>query len=204
MRKEQWWMTPAKQTAAELPVILFATPAAWAGWLDEHGANAKGLWVRLGKKNSGIASIDYAQALEVALCYGWIDGQKRSYDEHSWLQKFTPRGPKSMWSKINRDKALALIEAGEMRPAGLAAVDAARQDGRWDAAYDSQSNATVPEDLQAALDANTAAAAFFATLNRTNRYAILLRIHQAKRTETRAKRIRDFVAMLERHEKIYP
>lgn len=197
-------MAKSKPPAAELSVILFATPADWVAWLDEHGADAPGLWVRLGKKNSGLTSIDYAQALEVALCYGWIDGLKRKYDDVSWIQKFTPRRAKSIWSKINREKAQALIARGQMQPAGLAAVEAAQADGRWDAAYDSQSNATVPEDFQAALDANPQAKAFFATLNSTNRYAILFRIHQAKRPATRTKRINDFMAMLEKHEKIYP
>jgi uncharacterized protein YdeI (YjbR/CyaY-like superfamily) len=149
-------------------------------------------------------SINYSEALDVALCYGWIDGQKKSYDETSWLQKFTPRGAKSMWSKINREKAQALIDSGQMKPAGLQAIEAAQKDGRWEAAYDSQSNATVPEDFQAALDANPEAKRFFSTLNSVNRYALLFRIHQAKKAETRSKRIHDFIAMLERNEKIYP
>ena len=140
----------------------------------------------------------------MALCYGWIDGQKKSYDDSSWLQKWTPRGAKSIWSKINRDKALKLIERGEMKPAGLAEVERARQDGRWEAAYDSHSTATVPSDFQAALDDNAEAGAFFASLNSTNRYAILFRIQTAKKAETRAKRIREFIAMLERHEKLHP
>lgn len=188
----------------DLPIMLFPTPEAWVAWLEEHGASVKGLWAQLAKKGSGIPSITYDQAVEGALCYGWIDGQKRAFDERTWLQKFTPRSPKSIWSKINREKAQALIERGQMRPAGLAAVEAAQQDGRWDAAYESQSNATVPEDLQIALDGNEEAKRFFATLNRANRYAILFRIHQAKRAETRAKRIADFVAMLARHEKLHP
>jgi uncharacterized protein YdeI (YjbR/CyaY-like superfamily) len=162
------------------------------------------VWVRLAKKGSPITSTDYQQTLEVALCYGWIDGQKKSYDETSWLQKFTPRRPKSIWSKINREKAQALIDNGQMKPAGMCAIEAAQQDGRWEAAYEPQSKATVPEDLQAALDANAKAKAFFETLNSANRYAILFRIHQTKKAETRAKRINDFIGMLERHEKIYP
>jgi uncharacterized protein YdeI (YjbR/CyaY-like superfamily) len=197
-------MESTKDKSKELPVILFETQAAWARWIEENQANSRGLWVRLGKKGSGIASIDYGEALEVALCYGWIDGQKKSYDERSWLQKFTPRGPKSIWSKINREKAQALIDSGEMQPAGLAAVERAQKDGRWDAAYDSQSNATVPDDFQAALDGNAEAKRFFATLNSVNRYAILFRIHQAKKAETRAKRIQEFIRMLEQGEKIYP
>lgn len=190
--------------AAELPTILFADQQAWTEWLDANHPNSPGLWLRLAKKDSGLSSVSYAEALDVALCYGWIDGQKRSGDEQTWLQKFTPRGKKSVWSKINVDKVAALIEQGRMRPAGQAAIDLARADGRWEAAYDSQKNASVPEDLQAALDASPAAAAFYATLNGTNRYAILFRVQTAKKPETRAKRIRDFIAMLERNEKLYP
>ncbi len=190
--------------AAELPTILFADQQAWAEWLDANHTSSPGLWLRLAKKGSGLASVSYAEALDVALCYGWIDGQKRPADAQTWLQKFTPRGKKSIWSKINRDKVEALIANGQMRPAGQAAIDLARADGRWEAAYDSQKNATIPDDLQAALDASPAAAAFFATLNSTNRYAILFRVQTAKKPETRAKRIRDLVAMLERNEKIYP
>ena len=187
-----------------LPTMLFATPEEWLAWLEANGAEAPGLWLQLAKKGSGLTSITYDQAVEGALCYGWIDGHKRAFDERTWLQKFTPRRPKSIWSKINREKAQRLMDAGQMRPAGLAAVQAAQQDGRWDAAYDSQSNATVPEDFQIALDGNEEAKRFFATLNSTNRYAILFRIHQAKRADTRAKRIADFVAMLARQEKFYP
>jgi uncharacterized protein YdeI (YjbR/CyaY-like superfamily) len=193
-----------KSKSEELPVILFETPDDWARWLEENHASARGLWLRLGKKGSGIRSTNYAEALEVALCYGWIDGQKKSDDEASWLQKFTPRGPKSIWSKINREKAQALIDRGQMKPAGLAAIESAQKDGRWEAAYDSQRNATVPDDFQAALDRSPEAQRFFATLNSANRYAILFRIHQAKKPETRAKRIQAFIGMLEQHEKIHP
>ncbi len=195
--------TSAEKANAELPVILFETPGDWAAWLEQQ-SNAKGLWLRLAKKGSGITSITYSEALDVALCHGWIDGQKKSYDESSWLQKFTPRGAKSIWSKINREKAQALIDSGQMKATGMRAVEAAQEDGRWEAAYDSQSKATVPEDFQAALDANEKAKSFFATLNSANRYALLFRIHQAKKAETRRKRISDFVAMLERQEKFYP
>jgi uncharacterized protein YdeI (YjbR/CyaY-like superfamily) len=197
-------MAPTNSTRNELPILLFETQDAWASWLEEHHSRAPGIWLRLAKKATGIASIDYGQALEVALCYGWIDGQKKGYDESSWLQKFTPRGAKSIWSKINREKAEQLIESGRMKPAGLAAIESAQRDGRWDAAYDSQRSAAVPDDLQAALDANPAAQAFFQTLNSVNRYAILFRIQTAKKPETRARRIEQFVAMLERHEKLYP
>jgi uncharacterized protein YdeI (YjbR/CyaY-like superfamily) len=148
--------------------------------------------------------VSYAEALDIALCYGWIDGQKKSYDESSWLQKWTPRGLKSIWSKVNREKIQQLTERGRMQPAGIAAVEAAKQDGRWDAAYDSPSQATVPDDFQAALDRHPQASAFFATLNSQNRYGILWRIQTAKKRETRAKRIQQFIELLERHETLYP
>jgi len=158
----------------------------------------------MAKKDSGIASVTHAEALEVALCYGWIDGQRKSEDERHFLQRFTPRTARSTWSKINRDKALKLIEEGRMQPAGLAEVERARADGRWEAAYDAQSVATVPPDLQAALDANPKAAAFFAKLDSRNRYAVLFRTQGAKKPETRARRIGQFVEMLAKGEKIYP
>ena len=196
-------MKTTPKTPAEIPVILFATPKDWEAWLKENQAESKGLWLRLAKKNSGIESVTYAEALDVALCYGWIDGQKKSYDEATFLQKFTPRGAKSIWSKINREKVEALIKARRMKPAGLNAVESAKQDGRWEAAYDSQSKATVPEDFQAALDQNEKAQAFFATLKSVNRYAILFRIQTARKAETREKRIRQFIEMLEKHETIH-
>jgi uncharacterized protein YdeI (YjbR/CyaY-like superfamily) len=176
----------------------------WAAWLDKNYATSPGVWLRLAKKASAIPSVSYDEALGVALCYGWIDGQKKSYDESSWLQKFTPRGVKSIWSKVNREKAQELIESGQMKPAGLEAVERAKQDGRWDAAYDSPGGASVPSDFQAELDRNAKAKAFFATLNSRNRYAILFRIQTAKKAETRAKRIQQFIRMLENHEKLYP
>ena len=191
-------------TRNDLPVVRFEGPQAWAAWLDEHHATSSGVWLQLAKKATGAASVTYDQALEVALCYGWIDGQKKSYDESSWLQKFTPRGAKSIWSKINREKAEKLIERGAMKPAGLAAVERAKQDGRWDVAYDSQSSASVPSDFQAALDQHEEAKAFFARLNSRNRYAILFRIQTAKKAETRAKRIEQFIRMLANHETLYP
>lgn len=195
--------TPTKPTA-ELPVILFATPKDWEIWLKANHAESNGIWLRLAKKDSGIESVNYAEALDVALCYGWIDGQKKSYDAATWLQKFTPRGAKSLWSKINREKVEALLKSKRMKAAGLKAIESAKQDGRWDAAYDSQSKATVPEDFQVALDQNTKAKAFFATLKSANRYAILFRIQTAKKAETREKRIRQFIEMLEKHETIHP
>jgi uncharacterized protein YdeI (YjbR/CyaY-like superfamily) len=162
------------------------------------------VWLKLAKAGTGIASVTYAEALEVALCHGWIDGQKGGFDDEFWLQRFTPRKPRSRWSRINRDKATALIERGEMEPAGLREVDAAKADGRWDAAYEGQRTATVPEDLQRALDANPAAAAFFSTLDGANRYAILYRVQDAKKPETRARRIDKYVAMLAAGEKLHP
>ena len=187
-----------------LPIIPFASQQAWEAWLEEHHLTSKGLWLKIAKKETGIGTVTYAEALESALCYGWIDGQKASLDDAFWLQRFTPRGPKSKWSKVNRAKALELINANRMKPAGLAAVEQAQRDGRWEAAYDSPSTAVVPEDLQRALDQHPEAAAFFATLNSANRYAMLYRIHDAKRPETRARRIEQFIAMLSRHEKLYP
>jgi uncharacterized protein YdeI (YjbR/CyaY-like superfamily) len=193
-----------KNTRNDLPVMLFEHQKDWEAWLDQNHAASSGLWLRLAKKASGLNSVSYAEAVEVALCYGWIDGQTKSYDESSWLQKFTPRGAKSIWSKINREKAQKLIESGQMKPAGLKAIEAAKQDGRWEAAYDSPSRAIVPSDFQAELDKNAQAKAFFATLNSTNRYAILHRIQTAKKAETRTKRIEQFIRMLEKHEKLYP
>ena len=190
--------------AAELPSLSFAAPRAFSDWLADHHASSRGVWLRLAKKASSAVSITYAEAIDVALAWGWIDGQKQRGDEVSWLQKFTPRGAKSVWSKINREKALTLIEAGAMQPAGLAEVERAKQDGRWDVAYDPPSRATVPDDLQAALAKNARAAAFFLTLNARNRYAVLWRVQTAKKVETRQKRIAGLVAMLARGEKVHP
>lgn len=185
---------------AELPTLSFADQAEWRAWLAVEHATSAGIWLKLAKKATGIASINYAQALDEALCYGWIDGQKKSFDEQYWLQKFTPRGKKSIWSKVNRDHIERLSAAGLMHAAGEAEVERAKADGRWDAAYDSPKNSTVPEDFQAALDASPTAASFFATLKQANRYSFLFRIQTAKKPETRAKRIGDFIAMLERGE----
>jgi uncharacterized protein YdeI (YjbR/CyaY-like superfamily) len=196
--------TPAKPPAAELPIVSFARQRAWDDWLASHHASSRGAWVRFAKKASGIASINYPEAVEVALMWGWIDGQSKRLDDTYWIQKFTPRGPRSIWSKINREKALALIAAGKMKPPGLEEVERAKRDGRWEAAYDSPSRATVPDDLAAALAANPRAAEFFATLDSRNRYAVLFRTHQAKKAETRARRIAQFVEMLARHEKPHP
>ena len=187
-----------------LPTLAFAAQQEWEAWLEAHHADSAGLWLKIAKKEAGGHSLTYAEALESALCYGWIDGQKAALDEQHWLQKFTPRRARSVWSKVNRAKAEALIAASRMRPDGLRQVELAQADGRWDAAYDGQSTAAVPTDLQTALDDNPDARAFFGTLDRVNRYAILYRIQTAKRPETRAARIQKFVEMLSRREKIHP
>lgn len=189
--------------ADELPIVLFASSAGIETWLEENHADSEGIWLKIAKKGSGVESVTYAEALEVALCFGWIDSQKRGFDQKHFLQRFTPRRPRGKWSRINRDKATALIAAGKMRPAGLAEVEAAKADGRWEAAYEGQRNAKVPGDLQRELDRNEAAREFFATLDSANRYAIVYRLNDAKKPETRERRLRKFVGMLERGEKIH-
>jgi uncharacterized protein YdeI (YjbR/CyaY-like superfamily) len=185
-------------------IVAFASAAAWRAWLEENHAVSSGVWLKLRKKGAGAVGLDYAQALDEALCHGWIDGRKAALDDEWWLQRFTPRTPRSRWSRINRDKALALIAQGRMRPAGQAEVDRAKADGRWEAAYAGARTATVPDDLAAALAAAPAAAAAFAALDRRNRYAILYRVQDAKKPETRARRIETYVAMLARGEKPHP
>jgi uncharacterized protein YdeI (YjbR/CyaY-like superfamily) len=187
-----------------LPPLLFSQKKDWAAWLVRNHDKSPGVWLRLAKKASGIPSVSYSEALEAALCHGWIDARKRSESETTWLQQFTPRATKSIWSKINREKAMALVKAGRMKPAGLAQIERAKKDGRWEAAYDSPSSATAPPELQAALDQNPRAKAFYATLDSQNRYAILFRIQTAKKPETRVKRIQRFVEMLEKNEKLHP
>jgi uncharacterized protein YdeI (YjbR/CyaY-like superfamily) len=187
-----------------LPVMAFESTQAWDAWLSAHHADSPGLWLKIAKKGSAGRSISYSDALDVALCHGWIDGQKGRHDDDYWLQRFTPRKPGGNWSKINTERAAALIASGQMRPAGLREVEQAQADGRWDRAYQSQSRITVPEDLARALAANPRAREFFATLDGTNRYAVLYRIASAKRPETRAKRIDTFVAMLSEHKKLHP
>jgi uncharacterized protein YdeI (YjbR/CyaY-like superfamily) len=184
--------------------VPFASREAWEDFLEERHATSDGLWLKFAKKGSGIESVTYDQAVEVALCYGWIDGQVRRFDEHYYLQRFTPRRPRSKWSKVNREKATELIGRGAMQAAGLREVERARADGRWDAAYDSPSTATVPEDLARELDKNERARRFFSGLDRRNRYAILYQIQDAKRPETRARRIARYVAMLADGEKPLP
>ncbi len=197
-------MKRTTQSQDPSPVRLFKSKQYWATWLEKNYGKSAGLWLRLAKKDSGLPSVSYKEALDVALCYGWIDGQKRPENEKTWLQRFVPRSNKSIWSKINREKALALIATGEMKAAGLEAIENAKKNGRWDAAYDSPSGATVPSDFEAALDGNTRAKAFFETLDRANRYAVLWRIQTVKKAGTRERKIREFIGMLERGEKIHP
>lgn len=197
-------MPSTLNAANEMPVMVFKNQEDWATWLDENHAASSGVWLKLAKKASGLESVSYDEAVEVALCYGWIDGQAKRHDASWWLQKFTPRGPRSIWSRINREKAEALIRSGQMKPAGLRAVESARQDGRWHAAYDPPSTATVPDDFQEELDRNAKAKAFFDTLDSRNRYAILHRLQTAKKAETRARRIQQFIRMLENHELLHP
>lgn len=187
----------------ELPLLHFESAHAWDAWLAANHVSSPGVWLMIAKKGSGVPSVDYSQALDVALCFGWIDGQKDSHEGAFWLQRFTPRRPASKWSRVNAQRAEALIQTGRMRPAGLRQVEMAKSDGRWQAAYHSQSSATVPTDLAEALKANPGAAAFFATLDSANRYAILYRIADAKRPETRARRVATFVAMLADHKKLH-
>ncbi len=187
----------------DYPTLPFANKKKWADWLAKQHDKSVGVWLKLAKKDSGIASVTYDEAVESALCYGWIDGQKKGFDDKYWLQKFTPRGPKSIWSKINTQKAERLIKSGEMKPAGLTAIEVAKKDGRWAQAYESQKNISVPQDFQSALDKNKKAKAFFDTLKSSERYSFLFRIHTAKKAETRAKLIRKFVEMLEKNEKVH-
>jgi uncharacterized protein YdeI (YjbR/CyaY-like superfamily) len=188
----------------DVPVVSFGSAREWEDWLEANHLSSPGVWLKIAKKDAGTPTVSYAEALECALCFGWIDGQKGALDETHWRQRFTPRRARSKWSRINRDKAEALIADNRMRPAGLREVELAKADGRWDAAYEGQRTITVPPDLAAALDANEAARAFFATLNSANRYAILYRIGDAKRPETRARRIANFVTMLAERKTIHP
>lgn len=186
-----------------LPHHAFASAIEWEQWLDENHASSDGLWIRMAKKDAGIASVRYPEVLDSALCFGWIDGRREALDDRCFLQKFTPRRARSRWSRNNRAKAERLIGDGRMRPAGMAEVQRAQADGRWDAAYESQRNSSIPEDLQRELDARPKARAFFAELNSQNRYAILYRLQDAKRPETRARRLAKFVDMLEAGERIH-
>ena len=187
-----------------LPTVFFASAAEWEQWLEDNHAVSDGVWIKMAKKDSGIDSVRYPQVLDTALCFGWIDGRRNALDERHFLQRFTPRRARSRWSRINREKVERLIADGKVRPAGLSEVERARADGRWEAAYESQKTIAVPEDLRRELDSRPQAKAFFAEVTSQNRYAILYRLQDAKRPETRARRLAKFVAMLEAGEKIYP
>ncbi len=184
--------------------LAFTDARAFDAWLKENHASSPGLWLKLAKRGAEVPSVSYAEAVEVALIWGWIDGQKKGHDERFWLQRFCPRSKKSLWSKINRDKAQALVAAGKMQPAGLVEIERARSDGRWDAAYDSPRRSTVPDDFARAIAKNARAARFFAGLDAANRYAMLWRVQTAKKADTRARHIETFVAMLARGELLHP
>ena len=187
----------------DLPILFFETQQHWETWLEENHVVDQAIWLKIAKKNSGKPSVTYDEALKVALCFGWIDGQKQKFDEAYWLQRFTPRRPKSPWSQRNVDFVGELTEQGKMRPAGLEQVERAKADGRWDAAYSAQSRAVVPDDLQAELDRHPDAKAFFEQLTKANRYAIIYRITTAKKPETRRRRLDQYMTMLKNGEKLY-
>jgi uncharacterized protein YdeI (YjbR/CyaY-like superfamily) len=185
------------------PIAAFASAAEWEAWLDAEHASSDGVWIKFAKKGSGIDSVSYPEAVEIGLCFGWIDSQMKSLDERFYIQKFTPRRAKSKWSRVNREKIEELTKQGRMKPAGLAEVELAKADGRWEAAYSSPANVEVPDDLQKALDASPKAAEFWAVLNKSNRYAIVYQLEDAKKPETRTRRLEKFLGMLERGEKLY-
>jgi uncharacterized protein YdeI (YjbR/CyaY-like superfamily) len=195
---------PPNPSSLDLPLLHVPDRASWEAWLDDNAETSSGVWLRLARKDSGLVSVSYVDAVEAALCHGWIDGQKKSFDDQSSIQRFTPRRARSLWSKINRERATRLLESGMMRPGGLKAIEAARADGRWDRAYDSPRSATVPDELERALAANPAAKAFFESLNSANRFAIIFRVQTARKPETRARWVERLVDMLERGEKLHP
>jgi len=197
-------LKPMVDVARDLPVLTFSTPEEWEAWLAAESGRSTGVWLKLAKKSSGIASVSQQEAVDGALCFGWIDGQLDGFDENYWLVRFTPRKAKSKWSEINRRRAAALIDQGRMTPSGLREVEQAKADGRWESAYASQSKAAVPSDLKRALDSDRRAKRLFEELDSANRYAILYRVHGAKRPETRARLIEKYVAMLARGETIHP
>ncbi len=194
-------MTPVAKPVPE--IVLFRNAKAFETWLRKHHATSDGLWLQIAKKGAAEPSVTYPEAIEIALCWGWIDGQKKGLDDQHFLQRFTPRRARSIWSKINVAKVAALIEAGRMQPAGHAQIAAAKADGRWEGAYDGARTATMPDDLQAALDAAPKAKAFFATVSASNRYAVLWRVQTAVKPETRARRIAQLVEMLARGEVVH-
>jgi uncharacterized protein YdeI (YjbR/CyaY-like superfamily) len=187
-----------------LPALTFRSQREWEDWLEANHEISPGVWLKMAKQGSGVESVSHREALESALCYGWIDARRNALDARFFLQRFTPRGRRSTWSRVNRDKATELEKAGRMKPAGLGEIERARKDGRWEAAYEPQSTATVPDDLQRELDSNPRAREFFAALDSRNRYAILYRLQDAKKPETRARRLAQFVAMLNEGKKLYP
>ncbi len=187
----------------ELPILFFKSQKDWGKWLNNNHSKSNGIWMKIAKKETGIKSIYYPEALDCALCYGWIDGQKKSFDEIYWLQKFTHRLPRSKWSKKNCNRADELIKHGKMKLPGQMEIDLAKKDGRWENAYESQKNIGIPEDFQNKMDANPGTFEFFNSLNKINKYAILYRIHEAKRPETRIKRIEKFIDMLKEKKKIH-
>jgi uncharacterized protein YdeI (YjbR/CyaY-like superfamily) len=194
----------AQAAPKSTPILSFRSSSEWLDWLRKNHAKSSGIWLKIAKKDTTAQSISYNEALEAALRYGWIDSQKKGYDELAWLQRFGPRGARSIWSKRNRDTAQKLIDSGRMKLPGLRAVERAKETGQWEAAYDSQRGVAVPEDLQKELDQHPQADKFFRELNSANRYAILHRIQTAKKPETRARRIHQYVEMLAKGEKIYP
>jgi uncharacterized protein YdeI (YjbR/CyaY-like superfamily) len=188
----------------DYPVKLFKTATAFEEWLNKNHKKADGLWMKIAKANTGIKSIAFPEALDIALCYGWIDGLRRGLDEQYYVQKFTPRRNKSVWSVINKNKVAQLIKDGRMKEAGLAAIEEAKKNGKWDNAYHSPANAQVPDDLQKALNKNKKAKAFFEKLSSQNRFALIYRLHQVKREETKKKKIEEYIRMLEEGKTIYP
>jgi uncharacterized protein YdeI (YjbR/CyaY-like superfamily) len=188
----------------DLPIIPLQSPEEWEEWLADNHATSNSVWLQFFKKASGKKTITHAEALDEALCYGWIDGQSKAYDDESWLQKFTPRRARSVWSKVNIQNVERLIQAGKMKPAGLQQIEAAKLDGRWERAYDSPGNATVPDDFLQELEKDKKAKAFFDTLNKANTYAIIYRLQTAKKPETRAKRMKAILEMLAKGEKFHP
>ncbi|GIO34257.1 MULTISPECIES: YdeI/OmpD-associated family protein [Paenibacillus] len=194
----------ASEGQAEWPLLLCANQQEWEAWLDENHLQSRGVRLQIAKKNAGLATVSYAEALDSALCYGWIDSRKEALDAQSWVQRFGPRGKDSIWSQVNREKAERLMQEGRMKPAGLQAIETAKANGRWDTAYKPQSRSEVPEELEAAFAEHPQAKAFYDTLNRQNKYAIAFRIHNAKKPETRRRKVEEFIRMLENGEKLYP
>jgi uncharacterized protein YdeI (YjbR/CyaY-like superfamily) len=194
----------ANKSNNTLPILLCADQQIWLDWLENNYDSSTGVRLQIAKKQSGIVSLSYEEAVEGALSFGWIDSQKEAYDDKTWIQRFTPRGENSIWSKVNKDKAELLISTGRMMPSGMNAIDNAKRNGRWDKAYEPQSSATIPEDFEKELNKNLKAKAFFETLDRQNKYAIMFRINNVKKIETRMKKIQQFISMLEKGEKIYP